>query len=113
MPSKVLIVEDNAHAAETLRILLELLGHEARVAFNGLDGVAVAQEWKPEVVLCDIGLPGLDGFGVARALQRTGARLIAVTGYGGDGVRRTAFESGYEALIVKPADPDVLARLLG
>jgi CheY-like chemotaxis protein len=113
MPHKVLIVEDNVHAAETLRILLELLGHEARVALNGVEGVAVAQEWGPDVVLCDIGLPGLSGFGVAQVLRLTGARLIAVTGYGGTGIRRTALASGFKEVLVKPPDPDVLARLLG
>jgi CheY-like chemotaxis protein len=109
---KVLIVEDNTDTAEVLRILLGLWGNEVRVAFNGLDGVAMAQEWEPEVVLCDTGLPGLDGFGVARALRPSGVRLIAVTGYDGEGVRRMAFENGYQAVLVKPADPDELERLL-
>jgi CheY-like chemotaxis protein len=65
-PHKVLIVEDNEDAALSLKVLLELWGHEVKVAFNGLDGLAMARDWEPDVVLCDIGLPGLTGFGVAR-----------------------------------------------
>jgi CheY-like chemotaxis protein len=112
MSRKVLIMEDNQDAAEVLRILMELWGHEGRVACNGLDGVKMAQEWKPDVVLCDSGLPGWSGFGVAQVLQPTGARLIAITGYGGIGIRRAALASGFEAVLVKPADPDELARFL-
>ena len=79
---------------------MELWGHEVRVAFNGLTGVAVAQEWEPDVVLCDIGLPGLNGFGVARALRHSGARLVAITGYGSAGFRRVALASGYQAVLL-------------
>jgi CheY-like chemotaxis protein len=112
MPQKVLIVEDNLDTAEALRVLVDLWGHEVRVAFNGIEGLAMAQEWQPDVVLCDIGLPGLDGFGVARALRSTGARLIAITGYGSDGFHRTALASGFERVLVKPADIDELEELL-
>jgi CheY-like chemotaxis protein len=112
MPQKVLIVEDNLDTAESLRTLVELWGHEVRVAFNGLDGLAVAKEWQPDTVLCDIGLPGLDGFAVARSLQPSGTRLIAITGYGSASFRRTALASGFEEILVKPANPNALERLL-
>jgi CheY-like chemotaxis protein len=113
IPMKVLVVEANEDAAESLRGLLDLLGHEVRVARTGLEGVAAARDWEPDVVLSDLGLPGLDGFGMARELRPTGVRLIAITGYGSTGFRRTAYASGYEEVLIKPANPNVLARLLG
>jgi CheY-like chemotaxis protein len=113
---KVLIVDDNRDGADSLAMLLELLGHEVRVAYNGLDGVREARAWRPEVVLCDIGLPGLDGFGVAGELRRdgatAGARLIAVTAYAGEDTRRCAHESGFDLVLTKPADPSVLLQLV-
>ncbi len=111
-PLRVLIIEDNPDTAESLRILLELLGYEPRIARTGIEGVRIAEEWGPTVVLSDIGLPGLDGFGVAEALRQSGVRLIAITGYAGEEFRRRAYASGYEAIITKPADPDHLVRLL-
>lgn len=97
-------------------MLLEMSGHEVRVAYTGPDGVRMAEEWRPAVVVSDIGLPGLDGFGVARALRANPAtarvRLIAVTGYGSDDDRRLARESGFDHLLTKPADPGVLQQLL-
>jgi CheY-like chemotaxis protein len=112
MPHKVLIIEDIPGVAEMLQLLVELWGHEVRVAFNGLDGLAVAKEWSPDVVLSDLGLPGLDGFGVARALRASGARLIAVTGYSSAEVRQKALASGYQEVLVKPADPTELELML-
>ena len=111
-PLRILIVEDDPEAAESLRILLGLLGHEARIARTRIEGVRMAQEWGPDVVLSDIGLPGLDGFGVAEALRPSGIRLIAITSYAGEEFRRRAFASGYEEVLIKPADPNALARLL-
>jgi CheY-like chemotaxis protein len=109
---RVLIVEDNPDAAESLRLLLVTLGHEAQVAQTGIEGVEMALDWEPDVVLCDIGLPGLDGFGVAEELRPTGMRLIAITGYGSAEFRRRAFASGFEEVLIKPADPNTLLRLL-
>jgi CheY-like chemotaxis protein len=68
--TRVVIVEDNHEAADSLQLLLGLHGYEARVAYTGPDGVRLAQEWPPDIVLCDIGLPGLDGYGVATALRQ-------------------------------------------
>jgi CheY-like chemotaxis protein len=111
-PLKVLVVEDYADAADALRLLLEVWGHQVKVAGNGLDALVVAQRWRPDVVLCDLGLPGLNGLGVARALRPCGARLLAITGQGGAGFWRAALACGYEAVLTKPADPEELARLL-
>ncbi len=114
--TRVIIVEDNHDAAYTLRLLLELHGYEVRVACTGPEGVRLVQEWPPDVVLCDIGLPGLDGYGVAIALRQhpatAQARLIAVTAYGSDADRQRSHEVGFEQHLVKPVDPDALLELL-
>ncbi|MFL5329167.1 MAG: response regulator [Gemmataceae bacterium] len=105
---RILVVEDNRDAADSLRMVLELLGHEVRVAYNGRDGVTAARDWRPDVVLCDIGLPGLDGYGVADELRHdpmtAAVRLIAVTGYGQDEDRRRSREAGFDYHLVKPVD---------
>jgi CheY-like chemotaxis protein len=109
---RVLIIEDYRDTAETLRALLSLLGHEVKVAHDGVNGVEVAREWEPDVVLCDIAMPRLDGFGVASALRSGKARLVAISAHGDHETRRRAEESGFEQLLVKPADPDYLIELL-
>src|SRR5262245_23107396 len=97
---RVLVIEDNQAAADSLRLLLHLSGHEARVSYDGPAGVRAAREWPPDFVLCDLGLPGLDGYGVAAALRghpvTARARLIAVTAYGSDEARRRCREAGFE-----------------
>jgi CheY-like chemotaxis protein len=114
---RVLVIEDNTDAAQSLRLLLEFFGHEVWVAGTGPDGVRLARAERPDVVLCDIGLPGLDGFGVAEALRRdpttAGARLIAITGYGSDQVRGRCHEVGFDRYFTKPVDPEVLLALVG
>ena len=117
-PQRVLVIEDNVDAAETLTTLLELWGHEVRVAYAGGDGLALAKDFRPQVVLCDIGLPGgLDGYAVARSLRREqdGAApyLVALTGYGQDEDQRLAAAAGFDRHIVKPVDHDVLEKVLG
>ncbi len=113
---RVLVVEDNKDAADMLKMLLELDGYDATVAYTGPAGVEAAKANRPDVVLCDIGLPGLDGYGVVRELRKdpatAHARVIAVTGYGGDEDRRKSGEAGFDAHLVKPADPARLQELL-
>jgi CheY-like chemotaxis protein len=108
----VLVIEDNVDAAESLRLLLEFAGHTAVVAFTGVEGVAAARSAPPDVIVSDIGLPGLDGFAVARTLRADPAtarvRLIAVTGYGRDEDRRKSREAGFDLHFVKPVDPEEL-----
>ncbi|MGV3722901.1 MAG: PAS domain S-box protein [Actinomycetota bacterium] len=113
---RVLVVEDNRDAAETLRDVLEMQGYEVALALTGAAALDKARDWKPDVVLCDIGLPAMDGYEVARALRGDPAlnprRLIAVTGYGEDEHRRRAQEAGFDQHLLKPVDPDALHRLL-
>ena len=113
---RILVVEDNRDSADSLRLLLDLYGYETAVAYSGPDGVQAAERWQPDVVLCDIGLPGLDGYGVARKLRdnptTAKARLFAVTAYGQDEDRRRSHEAGFEQHLVKPVDPDALQRVL-
>ena len=113
---RILLVEDNRDTADSLRLLLELYGLEVAVAYSGPDGVRAAEQYRPDVVLCDIGLPGLDGYGVARKLRdnptTAKARLIAVTAYGQDEDRRRSHEAGFEHHLVKPVDADALLRVL-
>lgn len=116
MTARILVVEDQPDVAQSMRILLELLGHEVRVAHTGPDGLDEALQWQPDVVLCDIGLPDLDGWGVARELRRNPAtahvRLLALTSYGAEGDKRRSREAGFDHHLVKPADPAELLRLL-
>jgi len=113
---RILVVEDNADAAATMRDFLELSGHEVELAASGKAGVQAAREFHPEVVLCDIGLPGMSGFEVAEALRRDpetrSAKLIAVTGYGRDEDRRKSKEAGFDMHLTKPVDPVQLRDLL-
>jgi CheY-like chemotaxis protein len=113
---RILIVEDNRDTALTLKVLLERAGHSVKVAFNGVTGVAVALAEPPDVVLCDLGLPEMDGFAVARELSSSpatsGARLIAISGYGEEAARRRSREAGFELHLTKPVDPSQLQRIL-
>jgi two-component system CheB/CheR fusion protein len=115
-PARVFVVEDNLDAALTLVDLLEIWGYEVRAAHDGLAAVEVAPEFHPDVVLLDIGLPGIDGYEVARRLRRRpeldGLLIVAVTGYGQDSDRQRAREAGCDHHLVKPVDLEVLRRLL-
>jgi CheY-like chemotaxis protein len=113
---RVLVVEDNPDAADTLRLLLAGHGYEVLVARTGAEGLAAALAWHPGVVLCDIGLPGLDGWVLARALRAdpltAGTRLIAISGYSSDEDRRRSHEAGFDHHLAKGCDPAVLFGLL-
>ena len=113
---RILIVEDERDAADSLRMLLELVGYEVDVAYDGAEGVRKALRWRPDVVLCDIGLPGLSGYGVAEQLRRDPAtaesHLVAITAWGGEEDKQRGREAGFEHHLVKPADPQRLLQLL-
>lgn len=112
----VLVIEDNVDAAETLADLLRLFGHEVHLAHTGPEGIEAARAVRPDVVLCDIGLPGMDGYAVARQLRQEPStattRLVALTGYGRDSDRREAEEAGFDLHLVKPVEPADLRQLL-
>jgi CheY-like chemotaxis protein len=115
-PQRVLVVDDNADAAESIGVLLQLWGHEVRLAHGGEEAHQAASQFQPQVVLLDIGLPVLDGYEVARRLRRrTGgsdAVLVALTGYGQESDRHKAREAGFDHHLTKPVEPEALQDLL-
>jgi len=113
---RLLVVDDNRDAADSLAMLLGALGHHVRTAHDGLEGLAVATEFRPEVVLLDLGMPRLNGYDTARRLRAEswGERLllVALTGWGQDGDRRQSREAGFDMHLVKPVEPATLEKLL-
>ena len=113
---RILIVDDNEDSTRTMAILQRRRGHETRTSFTGPDAVAVAAEFVPEVVLLDIGLPGMDGYEVARRLRAmpalAGAFLVAMSGYGSEEDRAEARAAGFDEYLVKPVDLDLLRTWL-
>ena len=113
-PLRVLVVDDNVEAARTLGDLLALLGHEVTLAADGPTALAVSAAAAPELVLIDIGLPGMDGYALAAALRAAGlerAALVAVTGYGRDEDLRRSSAAGFDHHLVKPVDLAALGRI--
>ena len=114
-PRRILVVDDNRDAADSLCMLLKSRGHDVRVAYDGLEAVGAAVTFRPEVVLLDIGLPKLSGYEAARRIREAGgadALLIAVTGWGQDEDRRRAREAGFDHHLTKPVDPVAISRLI-
>jgi signal transduction histidine kinase len=113
---RVLIVDDNVDAAETLAMMLELLGQETRQAHDGHQALKAAEEYRPDVVFMDIGLPGLTGHEVVARMRRElgmrDAYIVALSGYGTEEDRRKSLESGFDTHLVKPLDPSQLPQLL-
>ena len=113
---RVLVVDDNKDSAESLAMLLEIMGNDIRTAHHGIDALAAAQDFLPDVVLLDIGMPRLNGYDVARRMRAEpwgkDMMLVAVTGWGLEEDRRRSQEAGFDAHIVKPVDPNVLTDLL-
>ncbi|HJX27575.1 MAG TPA: ATP-binding protein [Thermoanaerobaculia bacterium] len=115
-PLHVLVIEDHPDAAESLKMLLEITGHRVDLAADGRAGLDAACRLRPDVVICDIGLPGMNGYAVAQALRESeetgGAYLVALTGYGQVEDRRRAQEAGFDRHLTKPVDFDTMASLL-
>lgn len=113
---RVLVVEDNADAAETLRLVIDLAGYEVAVAHDGRSGLEAARAFRPEVILCDIGLPEMDGYAVARALRAdpsfAATALVALTGYGLASDHRRAIEAGFDLHLTKPAPVEDIEEAL-
>jgi CheY-like chemotaxis protein len=115
---RVLVVDDNVASAQSLAMVLKLDGHDVEVSHDGRQALEAVRRFRPEVVLMDIGLPGIDGYEVARRLRQDAelgagiALLAAVTGYAEDEARRRSREAGFDHHLVKPVDPDCVLSLL-
>jgi CheY-like chemotaxis protein len=108
MGRRVLVVDDNEDAADALAQLLRVSGHEVDVAYNGMCALARVRARRPDIVLCDLGLPELSGFDFARAIRREHAdhiRLVAISGYDRPEDIRRSLEAGFDAHLAKPAQP--------
>lgn len=113
---RVLVVDDNADLVEMLATTVEMAGHQVRKAFDGHDAIATALDYRPDVVLLDVGMPGMDGIEVAKALRRhpetSRVRIVALTGWGQAEDRHRTAEAGFDAHVTKPADPQEIQRIL-
>jgi DNA-binding response OmpR family regulator len=113
----VLVIDDNREAADSLCFLLRAWGFDARTAYGGEEGLRAAQEYHPDFIFCDLAMPQVNGFEVARRLRAgsalEGALLVALTGFGSAEFRSRAAEAGFDRYLVKPAEPEELRALLG
>lgn len=113
---RLLVVDDNRDAAESMSMLLEMWGHEVAFAYDGPTALETAQQWQPQAVFLDIGLPGMDGYEVAERLrelpQAKDAVLVAITGYGQEDDRQRSRRAGIDHHLVKPVAPDALRSLI-
>jgi CheY-like chemotaxis protein len=113
--SRILVVDDNHDAANSLVMLLRCLGYEARAAYDGQDALDAAEEFAPRIVLLDLRLPVIDGYEVARRLRRTSLpinMLVAVSGLDGEETAARVRSAGFDCHLVKPVDPVRLEKLL-
>jgi two-component system CheB/CheR fusion protein len=114
---RILVVDDNVDAAESIAMLLSMDGHEVRSVHDAQRALNLAAEFRPDLVLLDIGLPGMDGYEVARRLrsrpESSRVRLVAVTGYGQQEDRDRAHDAGFDQHLVKPVEPEALNAVLG
>jgi CheY-like chemotaxis protein len=113
---RVLVADDNEDAGESLAMLLRLDGHEVQVTNNGTDAVSLFDKMQPDVVILDIGMPGLSGYEVAGRIRGRDAgkeaMLIAVTGWGQQADKARASQAGFDHHFTKPVEPDSLSALL-
>jgi two-component system CheB/CheR fusion protein len=113
---RILIIEDNVDAADSLREVFELGDHDVKVAHNGPDGISLARQFGPEIVLCDIGLPGMDGYAVARVFRSDPdlrcVRLVALSGYALPEDVQRARDAGFECHVAKPPSLEKIEALL-
>jgi CheY-like chemotaxis protein len=113
---RILIIDDSRDASHSLKMLLGKVGHQVEVANSGKSGIEAAERFLPEIVLCDIGMPGMDGYEVAQSLRADettrAAYLVAVTGYGQDADRLKALESGFDEHLTKPVGLSTLQSMI-
>src|SRR5262249_37441000 len=114
-PKRILVVDDNVDAAESLALLLQLWGHEVHVAHNGPDALRAVEGHRPDVVVLGIGMPGVNGYEVAQQIrqqdQGRNVMLVAVTGYGQETDRRRSTDAGFNHHLTKPVTPQALQTL--
>ena len=114
-PRRVLVVDDNADAADSLAMLLEVRGDAVRVAYDGEEALAAEADFVPEVVLLDIGMPKLSGYEVARRIREirgAGVLIVAITGWGQDEDRQRSREAGFDHHFTKPVDYAALLEVI-
>jgi len=115
-PLRILVVDDNRDSASSLGLLLQIMGNTVRVAYNGAEALEVADGFRPNAILLDIGLPKVNGYEVARTIRSRpwGEQvvLVAVTGWGNDDARRSSTEAGFDHHLVKPFDPAAVMQVL-
>jgi CheY-like chemotaxis protein len=113
---RILVADDNADAAETMAVLLELMGHRVQHVLDGESAVQAAVEFHPDVVLLDIGMPRLNGYEACREIRSraggTAMKIIAITGWGQQEDRLKSKDAGFDHHLVKPVDPQTLTSLL-
>jgi len=113
---RILIVDDNKDGADSLAMVLKMMGNDTRTAYDGKEGVELAGEFRPEVVLFDIGMPKLNGYEACRLIRKQpwGRKVIviAVTGWGQEDDRQRSHDAGFDHHMVKPVDPQVLMKML-
>ena len=113
---RVLVVDDNVDAADSLAALLKILGHDAVTAYDGVSAIAAATAIVPDVIILDIGMPGLNGYETATRIREQpwgkAVRLIALTGWGQEQDRHKSFAAGFDGHLVKPTDPATLTQML-
>ncbi|MEX0610587.1 MAG: response regulator, partial [Pirellulales bacterium] len=113
---RILVVDDNENAAQMLGMLLKALGNDVRMVFDGLSAIKLAAEFRPDVVLLDIGMPQIDGYETARLIRQEpwGSTLVlaALTGWGQEDDKRRTREAGFDHHFVKPVEPAVLQKFL-
>jgi signal transduction histidine kinase/CheY-like chemotaxis protein len=114
---RVLVVDDSRDAASSLSTLVELMGHDVRTEYDGEAATRCAEDFRPQIVLLDIGMPGVDGYEACRRIRQKpwseGMRFVAVTGWGQEEDRRRSAAAGFDDHLVKPVDPELLEDLLG
>ena len=113
---RILVVDDNRDAAESLAMMLSLMGNESKTAYDGLEALEVAATFRPDLILLDIGMPKLNGYDTARQIRQQPwgkhAVLVALTGWGQDDDRRKSLDAGFDSHMVKPIELPALEKLL-
>ena len=113
---RILVVDDDHDSAESLAMLFQLMGHDVRAAHNGLAAVDLAEAFRPDLIVLDIGMPGLDGYEVCRRIRQhswgRAAVIAALTGWSRDEDRDRSEQAGFDHFLVKPVDPKALENLI-